>query len=142
LGQVDLSLEILSLHLGGNTKVAHEDHVDLVELYVIVEVGPMVISPVWLWCCQSIFFLLAIQISSALFQNVSACVMNLISFLSISRTLERPSLLLIGLPLVHAICSVDLAVLLLLIVRGPLVTCVKESGSSLGGLHALIGYCQ
>jgi hypothetical protein len=75
---------------------------------------------------------------------MSTCAMELVPLLGISRTPERPSFLLIGgrLLLIPVISSVDLPIFLLLLLHGPLLLCVKESGLGLRGLDALICYCQ
>jgi hypothetical protein len=56
------------------------------------------------------------------------CAMDLTPLLSISRTTEWSPFLLIGgwLLLVPAIGRIDLLILLLFLIRGPLVACIKE----------------
>jgi hypothetical protein len=43
LGHIDLSLELLSLSLGGNRETTLEDNVDFTKLLIIVGISPTVI---------------------------------------------------------------------------------------------------
>jgi hypothetical protein len=72
---------------------------------------------------------------------MSTSVMDLAPLLGISRMLNRPSFLLIGLLPIPTIGSVNLMVLLLFLLREPLVLCIKESSLGLRGLNGLICYC-
>jgi hypothetical protein len=77
VAQVDLMLELLPLSLGCDRENALEDHIDFAKLLLIIEVSPTVLSSTWLRCRRFIFFLLMIQISSALLQIVPTCAMDL-----------------------------------------------------------------
>jgi hypothetical protein len=68
--------------------------------------------------------------------------MDLTPLFGISVTLEQPSFLLLGLLSVVTIGSIDLAVFMVLLLRGSLVSSMKESSSGLWGLDALVSYHQ
>jgi hypothetical protein len=125
LGQANLTLELLSLCLGGDRHATSEDNIDLPHLLISVRICPTLIDSPGLLQRQCYWWwhLLPIQKICALFQIVPHGAVNLTTLLRIVETLKRSLLLLlrgrlavisvISSVLVIASVCVNLAVILL-----------------------------
>jgi hypothetical protein len=143
LSQANLTLDLLSLCLQGNGHATPEDHIDLSHLFIVIRIDPAMLTTTGLLGHRRYWWrhLLAIQKSLAHFQIMPCSAMNITPLFCIGS--ERPLLLLFeGL---LAVVSVILAVSMigrvnfpgvLLLLRGPLATRLKELSPSLRSLDA------
>jgi hypothetical protein len=68
LSQANLSFELLSLCLQGDGHTTLEDHIDLIELIIIIGISSLMFSTSRLMCRWFLWHLLAIHKGSALLQ--------------------------------------------------------------------------